>query len=376
MDARARRVTAYNSGTVRIVDTSSGRVTGPITATTSSDSALFAVDDAHRRADVLATSPYGDISPTLSIVDLAAGRLLAQQTLHGVPQSSARSVVVDPADGGLLVAFAGTVNPFTSAAPPQLVRLSADGAVQRTRAISDYATLYLDARHGVVAAVAQLSGSDTELAAYDARTLAPLWHSPAPYQPQTVTVDPARGRLWLLAEGGRVTILDMKTGRTVATIDPVYQKPAQWAGNKDLVVDPGTGVGYASEHAGADYSNETDWIDRIDPATGRRTTVTTTGGTVAAVLAATGWLLTLDDQSDLVLRDPTTGRVLTLVAPNATLKGSSDGSFSASDVSNLIVDQAGDAVSIAFATSVPYQNSVTGSSTTPGLVLVSFHDRL
>jgi len=63
-------------------------------------------------------------------------------------------------------------------------------------------------------------------------------------------------------------------------------------------------------------------------------------------------------------------------APNATFRGSSDGSFSASDVSNLIVDQAGNAVSIAFATSVPYQNSVTGSSTTPGLVLVSFHDRL
>jgi len=78
----------------------------------------------------------------------------------------------------------------------------------------------------------------------------------------------------------------------------------------------------------------------------------------------------------LVVRDPTTGRVLALGAPNATLKGSSDGSFSAPDVSNLVVDRAGDAVSIAFATSVPYQNSVTGSSTTPGLVLASFHDRL
>jgi len=94
------------------------------------------------------------------------------------------------------------------------------------------------------------------------------------------------------------------------------------------------------------------------------------------VLAATGWLLTLDDQSDLVVRDPTTGRVLALVAANAILKGSSDGSFSVSDVPNLIVDQAGDAVTIAFPTDVPYQNSVTRSSTTPGLVLVSFHDRL
>jgi len=372
----ARRVTAYNGGTVRIVDASSGRVTGPITATTSSDSTLFAVDNVHHRAAVLATSAFGDITPTLSTVDLVTGRVAGPVTLGRVPHTNARDIVVDPTTGSVLAAFAGTVGVFSSGTPAQLVRLSPDGAVQQTRAISDDATLYLDVRHGIVVAAAQLSGSDTALAAYDARTLAPLWHTSAPYQPQTVTVDPVRGRLWLLAEGGRVTILDMKTGHTVATIDPAYQKPAQWAGNKDLVVDPGTGVGYASEHAGADYSSETDWIDRIDPATGRRTTVTTTGGVIVAVLAATRWLLTLDDQSDLVVRDPTTGRMLAMVAPNATLKGSSDGSFSASDVPNLVVDQARDAVSIAFATSVPYQNSVTGSSTTPGLVLVSFHDRL
>jgi len=41
---------------------------------------------------------------------------------------------------------------------------------------------------------------------------------------------------------------------------------------------------------------------------------------VAAVLDRTGQLLTLDDQNDLVLRDPVRGRVLALVAGNATLK--------------------------------------------------------
>jgi len=189
------------------------------------------------------------------------------------------------------------------------------------------------------------------------------------------TIDPARGRLWLLAEGGRVTILDDKTGRMVATCDPAYQKPAQWEGNKDLVVDARTGIGYASEHAGTDYSTEADWIDRIDPATGRRTILTTTGGVVVAVLARSGRLLTLDDQSDLVLRDAATGRVRALVAGNATLKGSSDASFSAMNASDLVVDQAGDAVTIALAATVPYQNNVTGNSTAPGLVLLSFHDR-
>ncbi len=376
VDVRARRVTAYNGGVVRIVDASSGRVTGPITATTSSDSALFAVDKAHRRAAILVSSAYGGSAPTLSTVDLVAGRLLSQRTLGRAPQTGARALVDDPAQGGLLAAFAGTVGAFSGGTPAQLVRLSPDGAVQRTRAISDYPALYLDAPHGIAVTVSALSGSDTELAAYDARTLAPLWQGSAPYQPQAVTLDPAHRRLWLLAEGGRVTIMDTKTGRTVATCDPTYQKPAQWAGNKDLVVDPRTGVGYASEHAGTDYGTETDWIDRIDPATGRRTTLTPMGGAVAAVLDRSGRLLTLDDQNDLVLRDPVTGRVLAMVASNATLKGTSTGSFSASDASNLIVAQVGAAVTVAFATNIPYQNSVTGSADTPGLVLVSFQDRL
>ncbi len=77
-----------------------------------------------------------------------------------------------------------------------------------------------------------------------------------------------------------------------------------------------------------------------------------------------------------MLRDPVGGRVLALAAGNATLKGTSAGGFSASDVSQLIVGQAGVAVIVARATNVPYQNSVTGSADTPGLVLVSFQDRL
>ncbi len=114
---------------------------------------------------------------------------------------------------------------------------------------------------------------------------------------------------------------------------------------------------------------------RRAPATGKRTTLTT-GGVVVTVQDRTCRLLTLDDQSDLVLRDPVGGRVLALAARNATLKGTSTGGFSASDVSQLIVGQAGAAVTVARATNVPYQNNVTGSTTTPSLVLVKFHDRL
>ncbi len=77
-----------------------------------------------------------------------------------------------------------------------------------------------------------------------------------------------------------------------------------------------------------------------------------------------------------MLRDPTTGRILAMAASNATLKGSSDASFSSSNAANLVVDQAGEAINVALATNVSYQNNVSETSTTPGLVLVSFHDRL
>jgi len=46
------------------------------------------------------------------------------------------------------------------------------------------------------------------------------------------------------------------------------------------------------------------------------------------------------------------------------------------DVSNLSVSHVDDAANIARAATVPYQDNVTGNSTTPGVVLVRFHDRL
>ncbi len=116
-------------------------------------------------------------------------------------------------------------------------------------------------------------------------------------------------------------------------------------------------------------------IGRRTPATGKCATLTT-GEAVVAVLDRTGRLLTLDDQNNLVLRDPTTGRILAMAASNATLKGASDASFSSSDATELVVNQAREAVTVARATNVAYQNNVTGRSTTPGVVLVTFRDRL
>jgi len=68
---------------------------------------------------------------------------------------------------------------------------------------------------------------------------------------------------------------------------------------------------------------------------------------VVAVLDRSGRLLTLDDQDNLVVRDPTTGRILAMAASNATLRGASDASFSSSNASDLVVDQAAEAVTVA-----------------------------
>jgi len=376
VDARAGGgyVAALTDGTVRAVDASSGRVVGPITVTAgSSDKVSFGVDAAHGRAVVVLDSEYS-VTPTMAAVDLATGRLRVDRVLRGVPQATVSDAVVAPG-GDVFAAIdsAGAFNPTTS----QLVRLSADGAVRRTRAISDQATLTLDPRAGVVIAQAP-SGSDAPtLAAYDARTLAPLWQGVAPYDPQAVAVDPARGRLWLLAAGGRATILDERTGHTIAVCDPTYTKPTPWEGDKDLVVDPRTGIGYASEIAPGQGAGATAvWIDRIDPTTKARTTLTEAGGAVGAVLTRSGRLLTLDGQGNLVLRDPANGTVVAVVATNATLAGSSGSSFSSSgsDLSGVSIAQAGAVVTVARGATVPYQNNVTGSSTTGGVVIVTFRD--
>jgi len=79
--------------------------------------------------------------------------------------------------------------------------------------------------------------------------------------------------------------------------------------------------------------------DGIDPATWQRTILTTGAGAVVTVLDRTGRLLTLDDQANLVVRDPMTGRILAMAASNATLKGSGDASFSSSNAGNLVVER-------------------------------------
>ena len=333
----------------------------------------LALDAAHGRVDAVLNGTYS-VSPTLTTISLTNGRVLRQQPLTALPGATFGAVTTDPASGDLIVTTNHTSD-YPTDILGQLVRLGMDGAVRRRRALAgDVGTLYLDQRAGVVTAIAATSAQTPTISGYNVRTLALLWTAPLPYAPQVTTLDPAHERLWLLAEGGRVTIYDMRTGRVVGTCDPTYTKPAVWTSNQDLVVDPRTGLGYASWRGGPDATDVHDAIDVITPTAGVRATLTDAGGVLAGVTARTGRLISRDAQSDLVLRDER-GQVLGTLTMGAHWLGADNTASGPTDLVGTVVAQDGDTVVIAHAATVPYQDPVSGATTAPGVVAVVYHDR-
>ncbi len=368
--------------TMRLVDTTRGTVQGPITVTTdtlntnnqgSTNVALLA-DDTHARADVLIDGE-NVTTATLTTIDLDSGRLLRRRILRQLPLANIYTAVTVPATGDLVVEL-NDVYSISGETPARLIHLSSDGSVRRTRLLGDISTegaLTLDAPAGLV--LLSVTGIDTAtVTAYNLRTLTPTWSTSLPYKPATTVVDPARGRLWLLAPGGRVTIADIRSGQTVATCDPNYSKPAVWDGTNDLVVDPRTGLGYTSWTGGADYSSTHTAIDVIDPARHTRTILTPDGGVLALATVTTDRLIGLDSANDLVLRSTRDGHALAVVAPGASFTDNIS-PLSGSTVKYLTLAQDGPTITIARAQNVPYQNTITGASTASGVVALTLHDR-
>ncbi len=369
---------------MRLVDTTSGTVQGPITVTTdtlntttqgSTDVALL-TDDAHARADVLIDGE-NVTTATLTTIDLDSARILRRRVLPQLPLANIYTAVAVPATGDVLVELNDVYSVVGAGeTPARLVRLSADGSVRRTRLLGDISTegsLTLDAPAGRV--LLSVTGIDTAtITAYDLRTLTPTWSANLPYKPAATVVDSSRGRLWLLAPGGRATITDIRSGQTVATCDPGYSKPAVWDGNNDLVVDPRTGLGYTSWTGGADYSGNHTAIDVIDPARHTRTILTPDGGVLALATATTDRLIGLDSANDLVLRSTRDGHALAVVAPGASFSDDIT-PLSGSTVKYLTLAQDGPTITIARAQNVPYQNTITGASTASGVVALTLHDR-
>lgn len=371
--ARSPRVVTATQGVVRVVDAVSGRVLGPITVTASGDSLSLALDAAHGRVDAVLDGTYS-MSPTLTTIDVVSGRALRQRPLTALPGAVFGAALADPASGDLIVSTNHTSS-YPTDIPGQLVRLTVNGVVRRRHELADdVSNLYLDPAAGVVVAIAPTTTQTPTITGYSLRTLAPLWTRPLPYMPLVMTLDLVHSRFWLLAEGGRVTVYDLRTGRIVGACDPVYTKPASWASNKDLVVDPRTGLGYASWRGGPTATDVHDAIDVITPTAGIRTLLTDGGGVLAGVAARTGGLISHDAQSDLVLRD-SRGQVLGTLAPAAQWLGADNTTYGPTDLVGTVVAQDGDTVVIAHAATVPYQDPVSGSTTAPGVVAVVYRDR-
>jgi len=376
--ARTRTVADLTDGVLRMVSLDRGTASSPITITQDSQGARVALDLARGRG--VAVSAAIEISPTLWLVDLAGTRAPISRTITGpnAPQRYIGGVAVDPATGDALVAAQGD---SLEGIAPQLLRVTANGVVRRSHQIGDTPTaLYLDTAHNVAVVATSASSASSgaatlTFAGYDARTLAPLWTAPAPYDPATTRFDPARGQLWLMATGGRATILSTRTGRAVATIDPSYTKAQYWTQNKDLVLDGARGLGYISWGSGTTSGGQQVGIDRIDLRAGRRTTLTTDGGTLLAVAARSGRLVTLDAGGPIVVRRPTDGRVLGTLGDYRTLTGQDLTTESVGDAAVAAVDQDGERVVLALPAAVPYQDPVSGAMTTAGLATVTFRDR-
>jgi len=376
--ARTRTVADLTNGVLRVVSFDRGTASSPITVTQDSQAVQVALDLVRGRA--VAVGAATGISPTLWLADLTGVLAPISRAITGpnAPQRYIGGVTVDPATGDALVATQGD---SLEGIAPQLLRVTANGVVRRSHQIGDTPTaLYLDTAHNVAVVATSVSSASSgattaTFVGYDARTLAPLWTAPAPYDPATTRFDPTRGQLWLMATGGRATILSTRTGRVVDTIDPSYTKAQYWTQNKDLVLDGARGLGYISWGSGTTTGSQQVGIDRIDLRAGRRTTITTDGGTLLAVAARSGRLVTLDAGGPIVVRRPTDGRVLGALGDYRTLTGQDLTTESVGDVAVAAVDQDGAQVVLALPAAVPYQDPVSGAMTTAGLATVTFRDR-
>jgi len=193
--------------------------------------------------------------------------------------------------------------------------------------------------------------------------------------PRRWDMSPVRGDVWCLAHGGRVQLLSTSTGRVVSTVDPSYAKPSGWSQNSDLVVDTTRGIGYVSWASASSDTNGMK-IDRIDPAARTRMTLKRASGGQLVAVMGTGRVLAWDMSQVLVMLDPRTGRTMkTLASPAALLVGGGKGGGTQGQLSGpLDVAQDGERVVLVFAATVPFQNTISGDNTAPGVVIVTLRD--
>ena len=372
VSAAAHRAVVLGAARLFLVDTVRARLVASPSLGFAPDAhrpALLALDEGRRRAYVASPGGPGTV-PGLFAVDLISGRVLFGQPLSRRAGASLEGFAVDRSRG---TPFASLAVPDAQGADhPQIVALDSAGWVtRRAPAPFSVGSLVADEARRRVLVAAPL---DQELAGLDSRTLATVWRIPGPYPPQSTAYDTRRGWVWLLAPGGRATILSVADGHVVATIPLNALQPADWRQGTDLTIDARTGAAYVSWCTGALESGLHCGLDRLDP--GR-------GGTRATLTGLGGLLLGLDTAHDLFLTlraDGTvgawrSGAAQTLASPVAvTGEIRSRPLITRSDTLQSVARAAvatPDGLLVALDTILPLHNDVTNASTTDGLVLIT-----
>jgi len=386
LSSRWRRAVVLAGGTLSLVDLDQARVLGALatgrTAVGGSGGppgpALLALDERRGRADVVRSGMAGQ-RPDLLIVAVTSGRLLTRTLLDAPPGALVSALGVAAHRGSLLVALTpGGLGILWGSAPlSRLARLLEVGADGRTRRAADLpftaATLIVDEPRDRVLVAAP---GAADLVGLDMGHLAQRWRHAGPYAALSTAYDPRRGRLWLLAPGGRATVLAARDGHVVATIPLSAARPADWRQGTDLTVDGATGAAYVSWCTGGGTAPRCG-LDRLDPGRGTRTTVASVGGLLLGLDPVHGLAL-LQDMAGTVQATwigPAQGGAAPI--PLSTALGAGSGTrtlevpiaAAAWDARAAVATP--DGLLLALDTILPLHDDVTNAPTTDGLVLIN-----
>jgi len=375
-----------------VVDTDRGAVVAMLAVTVptaSGKTPLLALDEASGRA-YLAIPGDGAADPTLTAIDLATGRRLATWALHGHPDADLGGLAVDAARGTIDVQADGATGDgvsASSAVSTTILAFSPAGRALRRLALPYDDThpapqnLTVDGRHDrALLIVPDPLGATTrtaQLVGLDAGRLRRAWQHQLAYVPSQVRLDERRGWLWLLAPGGRATVVSVVDGSPVRVVPLTDARPTEWTQDPDLTIDPGTGTGYVSWCGGAAGDPVLCHVDRLDPRTGTRATTPAAGAAVLAIAPARGLYVTMepDAASHLVARRLRDGQALATVADLTALSGGAGVTLAA-----LAATPAGPPIAtadtrraalLALAMTVSAPNDVSGARTTDGVVLLT-----
>jgi len=371
VSAIARRAVVLVASRVFLVDTVRARLVASPSlgfAPNAQRPALLALDEKRRRAYVASTGGPGAV-PGLFAVDLISGRVLFGHPLSQRVGASLDGVAVDRHRGTLFASL--SVSDAQGAGHPQIVALDSAGWVtRRVPAPFSVGALVADEARRRLLVAAPL---DQELAGLDSRTLATMWRIPGPYPPQSTAYDATQGRIWLLAPGGRATILSVADGRVVATIPLNAPRLADWRQGTDLTIDARTGAAYVSWCTGVLGAGLRCGLDRLDPGRGTRATLTGPGGLLLGLDTAHDLSLILEADGTVgAWRSGATEAVARPVA--VTEKIGSRPLITRSDTLQLVARAAvatPDGLLVALDTILPLHDDVTNAPTTDGLVLIT-----